>query len=169
MKKNSKAQVSMEYLMIVGLSFLVLIPTSYFFYQYSQTSNEAVVKSQINKIGNSFLMTAEGVYGLSEGSILTTEVTYPQNIKDMYILNKNELIIRYETSSGMSEAVFFSRVDLSGNYKYIFNTDCSITSRALCGASPCENSTITQSCPAQGNKKIKFESKGSYVFLYNTN
>ena len=169
-----KAQVSLEYLLIVGLAFAVLIPTSYFFYTYSQSSNEATIRSQINKVGNNFLTTAESSYGLAEGSILTAEATYPRNVKDIYILNKNELIIKYDTGSGVSEAVFFSSIDLAGNYTYTPGNDCELSTRSICTNItllnlPCANSAFTANCPTQGNHNVKFESRGSYVLIYNSN
>ncbi|HEY9701459.1 MAG TPA: class III signal peptide-containing protein, partial [Allocoleopsis sp.] len=101
--KNNKAQVSVEYLIIIGVSLAVLIPGTYFFYEYSKSSNEGAIRSQINQIGSSIISNAESVYGLGEGSLVTTEVRYPKNIRDVYILDDSELVIKYELSSGMNE------------------------------------------------------------------
>jgi len=158
---KSKAQVSVEYLIIIGISFAILIPAGYFFYSYSKTSNDATVRSQIAQTGSSIITAAESIYGLGEGSLVTLNLRYPQNIRDVYILKgaggNTELIIKYELSSGMNEAVFFSKVALSGNYTYPDRAACSI---------PCQNSSITPSnFTEQGNHKIRFESKTNYVFI----
>jgi hypothetical protein len=153
---KSKAQISVEYLIIIGISFAILIPGGYFFYNYSRSSNEAVIRTQITQIGTSILTDAESIYGLSEGSLVTLNLRYPKNIRDIYILSTTELVIKYELSSGMNEAVFFSKIPLSGNYTY--------PSRGNCAAMPCQNSSITNlNITQQGSHQIKFESKTNYV------
>lgn len=160
---KSRAQVSMEYLIIIGLSFAVLVPGGYFFYNYSKSSNEATIRTQITQIGNSILTNAESIYGLSDGSMVTLELRYPKNVRDIYIMDDKELIIKYELSSGVNEAVFFSKVVLSGNFTYPRPASAPYTC-----TQPCENSTITQNLPQQGNHQIKFESKTKYVLLTQT-
>ena len=155
---KSKAQVSVEYLIIIGLSFAILIPGGYFFYNYSKSSNDGTIRTQITQIGTSMITSSESIYGLSEGSLVTLDLRYPSNIRDVYILSGNELVIKYELSSGMNEAVFFSKVELSGNFTYprpsSGDINCSL---------PCNNSAITSTLPQQGNHKLKFESKTDYV------
>jgi len=160
-RKKSRAQVSVEYLIIIGISFAILIPAGYFFYSYSKNSNDATIRSQIAQTGSSIITTAESIYGLGEGSLVTLNLRYPDNIRDVYILNggsgENELVIKYELSSGMNEAVFFSKVSLSGNYTYPGRSACSL---------PCQNSSITpNNITEPGSHKLKFESKTSYVLI----
>ena len=161
--KNIKSQISVEYLVIVGLALAIIIPTSFLFYKYSQTSNEEAIRSQINKIGNSILTTSESVYGLGEGSVNTIELIYPKNIRDIEILNSEELIIRYELNSGISEDVFFSKIRISGNY-----TNQDIEPRTFCSP-PCSDSTLGPYFPAAGKHRIRFESKNNYVLINTVN
>ena len=157
---KSKAQVSVEYLIIIGISFAILIPGGYFFYNYSQSSNDATIRTQIIQIGNSMLTSAESIYGLADGSLVTIDLHYPKNIRDVYILDDSELVIKYELGSGMNEAVFFSKVKLSGNYTY--------PAKIACASLPCVNSSITNSTPRQGSHQIKFESKTNYIYVTQT-
>jgi hypothetical protein len=150
-----KGQVSVEYLIIIGLSFAVLIPTGYFFYAYSQTSNDEAIRLQINQLGNELLKNAESIYGLAEGSLISVDIRYPKNIRDMYVLNQNELVIRFELTSGYNDAVFFSKIPLSGYYD-LSRLNCSV---------PCVNSTFTVRVPEQGRHTLKFESKTNYVLV----
>ena len=158
---KSKAQVSVEYLIIIGLSFAILIPGGYFFYNYAKTSNDGTIRTQITQIGNTMITNAESIYGLSEGSLVTVDLHYPPNIRDIYILGGKELVIKYEISSGTNEAVFFSKVYLSGNLTYPGRVSC---------APPlpdtyCNDSAITQNLPEQGSHKLRFESKTNYVMI----
>ena len=154
---SKRAQVSVEYLIIIGISFAILIPGGFFFYKYSQTSNEATIRSQITQVGNAILTNAESIYGLADGSLVTLDLRYPKNVRDVYILDGNELVIRYEVSSGINEAVFFSKVTLAGNYTY--------PARLGCGALPCADSAITSGLAQPGSHQLKFESKTKYVFI----
>jgi uncharacterized protein (UPF0333 family) len=151
-----RAQVSVEYLIVLGIAFTVLIPAGYFFYTYSQNSNEETVRSQIDQLGREMLVNAESIYGLADGSLITLELKYPDNMREIYILNQNELVIRYELSSGMNDAVFFSKIPLSGTYDYPNKTACT---------PPCINSTFYVDEPKQGNHNIRLESKTNYVLM----
>ncbi|MGV8086576.1 MAG: hypothetical protein ACP5N1_03010 [Candidatus Woesearchaeota archaeon] len=156
-KFKSKAQISVEYMIIIAVSFTILLSGGYFFYGYSKNSNDMAIRAQINKIGETIITNAESIYGLSEGSLVTIDLRYPKNIRDIYILDNNEIVIRYELTNGMNEAVFFSKIRMSGNYSY--------PSRAGCG-SPCGDSSITQlNNTEQGSHQLKFESKTNYVLL----
>jgi uncharacterized protein (UPF0333 family) len=151
-----KAQISTEYLIILGIAIAAIIPAGYFFYTYSSTSNDQAIRSQIETIGNQIIVNAESVYGLAEGSLVSLDVKYPETIKDVYILNKNELIITYELSSGITESVFFSNIQLSGNFSYPDGTPEN---------PPLNESKFTSTNTIQGKKSLKFESKTSYVLI----
>lgn len=157
-----RGQISMEYLIIIALSLAVLVPTSYFFYSYSKTSNENAIRSQIEQIGNAILISSESVYGLADGSTISPEFYYPDNIRDMYIVNDKEVVIRYELSTGMTEAIFFSKTPLSGPFDF---TNGRATPQPLCVSLPCENSTMTNVTLQPGSHKLKFESKTRYVLI----
>ena len=154
---NSRAQASMEYILIISLSLAILIPTSILFYNYSQASNEGVIRSQINKIGNTMQINGEQIYGLADGSMVTIEMNIPKNVNQIYILQKRELIIEYDLSSGTSEAVFFLNTDMS-TYYYMNGTLCTNETNF-----PLQNSTLGTIEP--GLHKIKFESKINHVLV----
>lgn len=154
-----KAQISTEYLIILGVAIAAILPAGYFFYQYSTTSNDQTTRSQIETIGNEILVNAESVYGLAEGSLVSLDINYPDTITDIYIMDFNELIIQYELSSGLTESVFFSKVVLSGNKTY---------PRIAVGPPvfpPIENSTFESAPNPRGKRTLRFESKTDYVLI----
>ena len=156
---RTKAQISVEYLIIIVVSFSLLLSGGYFFYNYSKSSNDATIRSQITQIGNSIITSSESIYGLSDGSLKTLDIRYPKNIRDVYILDNTEVVILYEISSGMNEAVFYSKIALSGNYSYPSRIDCA-------SSRPCGNSSITAlNNTQQGNHQLKFESKTTHVYI----
>jgi uncharacterized protein (UPF0333 family) len=153
-----KAQISTEYLIIVGIAIAAIIPAGYLFYTYSSTSNDQAIRGQIETIGNEMVINAESVYGLADGSLVSLDVKYPETIVDVYILNGNELIIIYELSSGITESVFFSNVILSGTIVYPRGV-------GPVPVPPLSDSTFTANAPTQGKKSLRFESKTNYVLI----
>ncbi len=151
-----KAQISTEYLIIVGIAIVAILPAGYFFYNYSSTSNDQTIRGQVETIGNEILVNSESVYGLAEGSLVSLDIKYPDTMKDIYILDHKELIITYELSTGVTESVFFSDIDLTGNITYPGRSP---------GALPMENSTFAPSAEPRGKKTLRFESKTSYVLI----
>lgn len=113
MKKIKKAQFSVEYLIIIGLVLVVIIPAILLYYSYSRAHTTKISASSINDIGLKIVENAKSVYSLGEGSWVTLELSLPENIKSMQIPVKNELVIEYFTEGGVSEAVFFSDINLT--------------------------------------------------------
>ena len=153
LRYKRRAQISTEYLIILAISMAVLIPAGYFFYVYSQSSNDEVVRQQVNQVGQEILENAESIYVLSDGALITIELRYPKNILGVYVLNYNDLVILYELGSGTNEAVFFSKIPISGPFALDYNP-CT---------TPCENSTFYNLSVAPGKHSLKIESKTSYV------
>ena len=58
----------------------------------------------------------EKVYYIGENSWETVRVDIPENFRTMYILNNSELVIEYESQSGVSQAVFFSDINITAPY-----------------------------------------------------
>jgi hypothetical protein len=109
-----KAQISVEYLIVLGITMVLLIGASYIFFQYSKSSSEKILKSEVNNIGNKIMTTAESVYSLGEGSMIRLELNFPDQISNVYIVGNSELVIRAEFSTGNTESVFFSDIPING-------------------------------------------------------
>ena len=137
-----KGQISIEYLFILAMSLAIIIPGSMMFFRYSQESNEQLVASQINRIGTNVITTAEEIYTVGDGSWITLDVTIPQSAKDAYV-EGDDLVIEYRSSSGITEAVFFSDIDIQGPYA---------------------DGAISPSFHT-GTMQIRVESKGDYVLI----
>lgn len=137
----------MEYMLIVAFALVVIIPATFLFYNYSQGSNDELVASQFNSIGLEILDSAETMYVGGEHQWETLKFNLPDNFKEMYIMNNTELIMKYYTQSGESEAVFFSDINLN-------STNCS--------------NNICYFPFNPGYVKLKVESKGGYVLLNKT-
>lgn len=151
-----RAQISTEYLIILGIAIAAIIPAGYFFYQYSSISNDQTIRGQIETIGNEILVNAESMYGLADGSLVSLDVRFPETIQDVVILNRDELVIKYELSTGYTESVFFSNVYLSGN----------VTTAGVDQSPPIiPDSKISKGAITSGKTSLRFESKTNYVLI----
>jgi len=104
-------QVSVEYLVIVGIALGLLIPGVLFFYVYSQSNVGSTTSSRINDAGLQMISTANNAYAQGTGAWQTLEFIMPESVTRVYT-NDTELVFVYETQDGTSHAVFFSPVTL---------------------------------------------------------
>ncbi len=114
-------QVSVEYMMILGLAFFLLLPGAYLFYNYSQGSQTEMQGSQLHRAGTQIIDQVRAMYAAGENSWTTVGVNLPEQVTGFYILNEKELVIEYETPFGKSETVFFSRVNMTTNQPEVDN------------------------------------------------
>ncbi|MGM5481568.1 MAG: hypothetical protein ACQESE_04115 [Nanobdellota archaeon] len=118
--QQKQGQSSIEYLFIVAIALLMIVPGTALFFQYSQNSQESLQHSQVFKIGNELVETGEMIYSVGENSWQTVEVSFPDAIKSMTVYSKDdlsELEITYGAAY-LSDAVFFTKNTLlnsSGN------------------------------------------------------
>lgn len=80
-----KAQFAMEYILVIAVLFVMLVPGIYLYYSYSQTSLEQIASTRVSDIGNSIINNAENSYFLGKGSRITLDVSMPTGIVDMKI------------------------------------------------------------------------------------
>ena len=140
---SASGQVSMEYLFIVALTFAILIPTTYLFYNYSKESSQEITDAQITKLGRSIVDASETIFYSGEGSRTILELNMPESIFNVLIIDGRELVLNTTTTFGVSEIVFFSSVNLT-------------TSGSNCNANVC----LIPELPQQGLKKLKIEAIG---------
>jgi len=76
-----KAQASAEYILVSSLILLIILPTIYIFYSYSNKSSEEIRQSQVNKVGTDIVDAAEQVYYLGEPSKTTLDAIMPDGVE----------------------------------------------------------------------------------------
>lgn len=130
-----KAQISVEYLIILGFLIFVVISILGVAFFYAGNVRDKIVMSQVTSFANKVVSTAESVFYSGEPSKATISGYIPQEVRDIEIL-EDSLIIDVQTSAGVSKVSFSSEVPITG----------SITSD-------------------QGIKKIKIEAVGNQVVI----
>ncbi len=111
-RKN--AQVSMEYMIIVGFVAAITIPLILIFTTHSTEMNEAIIANQIDHIAAKIVDSAESVYYLGEYSKLTFRVYIPKKINAMSIGN-NEVVFYVKKLGGVDHVVKYSNVPINGS------------------------------------------------------
>lgn len=119
MKRGARAQAAMEYVMIAGLVAMIIIPTTFIFYNYASDSANEIDGAQIDKFGRDVVNTAESVYYLGPPSRIIIEERLPKNIESISIerdsISGNYIFaIAGLAKAGISNVTFLSKVRIEG-------------------------------------------------------
>ena len=153
-------QISVEYLLILGMALLILIPGSYLFYKYSRSTNDQVVRGQIDAAGSQIIGQARDVYSFGNNNRVTIDVEIPAAVKNITIYDGIELDFTYDSSSGVQEALFFSLANITGSYQQ---------DGTPCPAGWCAISRWSDKGIMSGLISLQIESQGDYVTINQTN
>ena len=77
---EKRGQVASEYLGIVIIVLIILIPVLILYIRYSGETRDAVTSSKIDSIANELSKTANQVYVYGEGTQNSISVSFPENI-----------------------------------------------------------------------------------------
>ncbi len=135
-KRDRKAQVSMEYMIVIGfVTFVVLVLLIQSFFYRRQVENQ-VSTTQGEQIVKSIIDTSEQVYYVGKPTKTTLKVSMPDGIQSLDFVN-GTVLMRIKTQSGISDITYPSKVNITGNLS----------------SNP-------------GIRYIKVESRGTYVWVY---
>lgn len=122
---KKKGQGSVEYLSVVGIALMLLIPATMLFTNYTRSANEEVLANQLNMIGQRIMNKAEEMYVIGTNSWSTIETTFPDSFESATFYNGSDLVFRYATGSGYSDVVFFAERFTFTNGTC--NSDCNLS------------------------------------------
>ena len=108
-----KAQVSVEYMLVMGFAALMTIPLLIVYYTYSSETSDSVSSSQALQIARKIVDASESVYYLGKPSQTTLKVNFPDNIKVINLTNY-EVVFKMKTGKGIVEIVQASSVNITG-------------------------------------------------------
>lgn len=114
----TKGQAGVEFITIVTIGIMLIIPVSLLFQSYASQTTTEVVDQQIVLVGSNMLSKAEEMYGLGQNSFTTMNIRLPDNVVNVTIANTSELAFKYDGPQGPSDIVLFSqRVEITnGDY-----------------------------------------------------
>ncbi len=110
----AKAQVALEYLIIVGLGLMIILPYILYSNQllvgYKGDNSVTLARVAVNKLGQS----ADWVFSQGEPAMLSTEIYIPDGVTSVQFLNST-LVFKVRTSAGVSDVFYTSTANLTGN------------------------------------------------------
>ncbi|MFH1063864.1 MAG: hypothetical protein V1729_02170 [Candidatus Woesearchaeota archaeon] len=113
MSRSKTAQVSMEYLVIVGFIAVMVIPMILIFYSYADRTEDEIISNQLQKIGLKVSDSAEAMYYLGEPSRTRIRSYFPKNINNITI-GSNEITFIMNTKNGLDHIVIYTPIPVQG-------------------------------------------------------
>ena len=108
------AQVSVEYMFMMGFATLITIPLLLIYYSYTSDSRYLVATGQAMQIARSVADSSESVYYLGKPSQTTLKLNFPGDIHSTNLSNR-EVLLRIKTQSGVNDVFQVSSVNMSGS------------------------------------------------------
>jgi hypothetical protein len=137
---SRKAQAAMEYLMIAGIAFMIIVPMMYVLYQYTSDLNKDITDSKIGKIGTDISNTAEQIFYLGEPSRTTLRFDMPEGVYDLEVTGDKTLTFK------LGDPIYSKEVSIFTNVNII--------------------SYLTPEDFTKGRKNLKIEAEKGQVVLY---
>ncbi|MCM2325563.1 MAG: class III signal peptide-containing protein [Candidatus Woesearchaeota archaeon] len=112
---GKRGQISVEYMMIIAVSLMIIIPASLLFRSFVFESSDKLMKNRINEVSSLILLKANKVHYYGPPSKMLFSVDMPPGIGNMYILNKSNehyLAFKFLGANGEEELLIESDVPL---------------------------------------------------------
>lgn len=107
------AQISVEYLIIVGFITFVLIGIIGIAFFYSGSIRDSIKMNQVSSLASKIISSSERVFYAGEPSKTVVSGYLPEGVDEIQII-ENSLIFTVETGSGISKISFSSNVPILG-------------------------------------------------------
>lgn len=112
---KKEAQISVEYMIIIGFATIVTIPLIIIYYNFTQDSSEEINSVQMIQLAKKIVDAAESVYYLGEPSQTTIKVNIPDNVIGINISSGKEIVFKLKTRAGEVDIVQSTSVNISGS------------------------------------------------------
>jgi len=108
------AQISVEYLVIIGFVTVITIPLIIIYYTFTQESNEEITSLQIIQIAKKIVDAAESVYYMGEPSQTALRINMPDNVILANLSSGKEVVFKIRSGTGEADIVQTTLVNISG-------------------------------------------------------
>ena len=111
-----KGQVSIEYMLVLGFMFLMLIPLVALYNSAQQDSSDELVNGQLLRVGNTLRDAAERVYFAGDPAQEQVELYFPDKLKQISIYNTSIVFTAYG-GSGPYDLLIPGLAPMNGSLK----------------------------------------------------
>jgi hypothetical protein len=147
---GKRSQASFDYLVIVGIAMVLIIPTFYLFYTHSREASTQIASSRMDMVGSELLKQSKTIYYTGKNAKTTVEFELPDNLVNFTVENNSvatEMVMTTSISGVNQSLVFFTDIPIFlGNCTELF---------------PFNTTTFYN----PGKKRVVVESCGSNVTL----
>ncbi|MFT4250847.1 MAG: hypothetical protein ACMXYD_05805 [Candidatus Woesearchaeota archaeon] len=109
-----RAQVSVEFLLIIGLAMLLMTASTAAIFQFTQSETDANNFAQVASFGQQLLNQANNMYVYGTGSFVVVSGSLPQQTTSAYIVD-DVLIFELATRRGIVPVQLFSTIPINGS------------------------------------------------------
>ncbi len=156
MKKRGKAQIAMEYILILALALMIILPAVYLFRNYAYESNENLVQSRLYEIGNLIVGKARKLYYYGPPSKTTINFEMPPQVDNMFI-------IVYKNPDDQAKNEYYLGFKIAGKKEILIDSLAAIN---LTQGVQCEN--LEEDCSSPNINcycfSDKFYTKGKKIY-----
>jgi ABC-type glycerol-3-phosphate transport system permease component len=103
-----RSQVSVEYLIVIGIALVLLFPLLYLFYRSSTDSQNIANSNMIVVAGDKITSNADKIFYQSENSKLSLDISLPNNVFNVTTGADNKTLIFTASYEGESTDYLFS-------------------------------------------------------------
>ncbi len=111
---TQRAQVSFEYIVIMGFVTFIIIGILGVSFLYSNSIKDRIKMIQVNNFGNKVVSSAESVFYAGEPSKITIKGYLPEGVEEVDIQD-DYIFISIQLSSGFTKISFSSEVPIQGS------------------------------------------------------
>ena len=113
--RKKEAQISVEYMMLIGFATVITIPLIIIYYTFTQESSDEINSVQILQIAKKIVDAAESVYYLGEPSQSSLRVNIPGNVVSANLSTGKEIVFKIKTKAGEVDIVQSTSVNITGS------------------------------------------------------
>ncbi len=113
--RKKEAQISVEYMFLIGFATVITIPLIIIYQNFNQESRDEISSAQIQQVANEIIDAAESVYYLGEPSQTTLKVNIPGSVVSADLSAGYEVVFRIRTKAGETDMVQNSAVNITGS------------------------------------------------------
>lgn len=113
--KKNKAQISVEYTIILGFVALMTVPLVLIYMQFTSDTNDEIISNQLFQIGQEIIDTSESVYYLGAPSQTVLKVHIPNKVTNSSIINEKTIIFEMRSKTGIIQVSRPSEINLTGS------------------------------------------------------
>ena len=111
---KKEAQISVEYMVIIGFVTVITIPLIIIYYTFTQQSNDEITSSQISQISKKIVDSAESVYYIGEPSQTVLRINMPDNVILANLSSGKEVVFKIRSGTREVDIVQTTSVNISG-------------------------------------------------------